>query len=290
MQDKKILVIGSGKIGGRVARELANEFQVTGLRRTPQDEQDKLKFIAADVTDRESLNNALQAHLSEGVDYLLYCLTPGKRDAQSYQKTYVDGLTNVLDTLPKRQRLKRLVFISSSSVYHQNDDQWIDESSPCHPTSFSGKSILEAENILTNSQVPYTIVRFSGIYGGTRRQLINQILKSAEEKTAILSNTLRRSNRIHEDDCVGFIAHLIRKASKPERLESIYLASDNEPVDLNEVILWLADALNVTISMEKTEQVSRRSGNKKCANRRMLSSGYVLRYSSYKDGYREMLA
>jgi nucleoside-diphosphate-sugar epimerase len=289
MQDKKVLVIGCGKIGGRVAQALSNDFQVTGLRRTPQAQQDSIHYIFADVCNQAELQISFEQHLSDGVDYLVYCLTPSKRDEQSYRASYVDGLTNVLSTLPNKQKLKRLFFISSSSVYHQNDDSWIDENSPREPTSFSGKIILEAEELLQRSQVASTIIRFSGIYGGTRRQLINQIIQSVRTNTPILSDSLRRTNRIHEDDCVGFIEFLIRKVDNGDDIENLYLASDNEPVDLNEVILWLAKALDINISQEKTEHSKRRSGNKKCSNKRMLESGYVLKFSGFREGYRDML-
>lgn len=298
MQDKKavekvrekVLVIGCGKIGGRVAQGLSKNFQVIGLRRTPQVEQEGVRYIAANVCDNTTLQEALQQNIHEGVDYLLYCLTPSKRDEESYRDTYVNGLYNVLKTLPNQEKLKRLIFISSSSVYHQNDDSWIDENSPCEPKSFSGKLILEAENLLRQSTAPSTIIRFTGIYGGTRRHLINQVIQSAKDNTPILSDALRRTNRIHEDDCVGFIEHLIRKSSLGEVLKDLYLASDDEPVDLNEVINWLAKELGVSISQEKSDQTSRRSGNKRCSNKLMLGSGYRLLFSGFREGYRDMLA
>lgn len=290
MQDKKVLVIGCGKIGGRVARRLTSSFQVFGLRRTPQTQTSGIQYISADVCNKDKLKDMFQSNFSDGVDYLLYCLTPSTRDEQSYRKTYVEGLTNVLNTLPQQQRLKRLIFVSSSSVYHQNDDNWINEQSPCEPTSFSGKLILEAENLLRACQLPSTIIRFSGIYGGNRRQLIKQISKSAEVNTPILSHALRRTNRIHEDDCVGFIEHLISEADQGKELEQTYLASDSEPVDLNEVIVWLADKLGLNICPEMTDQARRRSGNKKCSNQKMLDSGYKLRFANFRDGYTDMIS
>lgn len=289
MQDKKVLVIGCGKIGGRVADILADDYQVSGLRRSPQAKRNNIQYIAADVCDANTLARTMAEYFPEGLDYLIYCLTPSQRNEQGYRETYVDGLMNTILSLPNRERLKRLVFVSSTSVYHQNDDNWVDEDSLCEPKSFSGKLILEAERQLQASRLPHSIVRFSGIYGGNRRQLINQVITSAEEGTAMLSDSLRRSNRIHEDDCVGFLVHLIRKAERAEPLESLYLASDSEPVDLNIVILYLADLLGVTINREAAAQASRRSGNKRCANKRLLDSEYTLRYPSFREGYLAML-
>ena len=289
MQGKKVLVVGCGKVGGRVAKALASDFQVYGLRRRPQTAQEGIHYIAANVCDEAALAEALTRHLPDGADYLLYCLTPSERSEQAYRDTYVCGLENVLKQVANAMRLRRVIFVSSSSVYHQNNDGWINEQSLCQPKSYAGRLILEAETLLEQSGVPSSIVRFSGIYGGTRRQLIKQVLESADTNTPILSHTLRRSNRIHEDDCVGFLEHLIHQADLGVELESHYLATDNEPVDLNTVISWLAEQLGLALSQELTEQASRRSGNKKCSNKRMLESGYQLRYPSYREGYRAML-
>lgn len=289
MQGKKVLIVGCGKIGGRVAKRLSSDFQVFGLRRRPQMSQDDIHYLAADVREASSLEEVFSQVLTDGVDYLIYCLTPSQRTEQGYRDTYVTGLENTLTMLPNTKRLKRLIFVSSSSVYHQNDDSWIDEQSPCEPKQFSGKLIFEAEGLLRHSGIPSTIIRFSGIYGGSRRQLINQVKQSAESGAAILSKALRRSNRIHEDDCVGFIEHLIRLNAQGSALEPLYLASDNEPVDLNEVIIWLAEHLGLTINTQPSEQAKRRSGNKQCSNRRMLDSAYQLHYPTFREGYQAML-
>ncbi|WP_304440036.1 NAD(P)-dependent oxidoreductase, partial [Oleiphilus sp. HI0061] len=55
MQGKKVLIVGCGKIGGRVAKRLSSDFQVFGLRRRPQMSQDDIHYLAADVREASSL-------------------------------------------------------------------------------------------------------------------------------------------------------------------------------------------------------------------------------------------
>lgn len=289
MQDKRVLVVGCGKIGQRVAEALSQDFEVWGLRRSEVSDTPFIRYISADVCQPELLEQRLFEKLANGVDYLIYCLTPSERSEQAYQQTYPIGLENLYASLPNKSRLQRSIFISSSSVYHQNDDQWVDESSSCEPSNYSGQAILAAERFLQNSELTATIIRFSGIYGGQRKQLIRQIQNSAKQDQAILSSFLRRSNRIHEDDCVGFIIHIIQKAAQNQALEDLYLASDDLPVDLNDVLKWLAAEMDIEISTKISDKLKRRSGNKQCANHRMRNSGYELQFPSYKEGYSAML-
>jgi len=277
-------MLGCGKIGLRVANLLCTEHKVWGLsRNSPKSNKTKnIEFITADVCDGDSL----KAQIPESLDYVIYCLTPSERNEQAYRQVYLTGLTNLLAALPEGQHLKRLYFISSTGVYHQDNNEVVDESSATYPTSFSGQVLLEAEALCSQSVQPSTIIRFSGIYGGQRSRLIEQV-KKGEAK---LSHKPRLTNRIHEDDCVGFIYHLIQEDIQGKNNERLYLASDERPVDLNEVIKFLASKLNLDlVHQHKGEIDTRRAGNKKCSNLKMLESGYKLRFTGYQEGYSEML-
>jgi len=292
MQGKRILIVGCGKIGLRVAKELALENQVWGLRKgTPETIQD-LELLSADVTNVASLARVFQ-DIPPGIHYIIYCLTPGERSEQGYRATYVTGLKNTLEALPDTSSLKRILFISSTSVFHQNDSQWLDESSDTLPTSFSGRVLLEAEALLKTFDISSTVIRFSGIYGHSRSRLIQQV----KQQEALISHEIRLTNRIHEDDCVGFILHLIRQDMQSLDIKPLYIATDDEPINLNEVISFIAKGLNIELAPLvahdelEGEQAnnSRRSGNKRLSNKRMLDSGYPLKFPSYKEGYLEML-
>lgn len=57
------------------------------------------------------------------------------------------------------------MFVSSSSVYSQNDDSWVDERSPTTPARFSGQMVLEGEQTALNSGHPATAIRSVGFTG-----------------------------------------------------------------------------------------------------------------------------
>lgn len=271
---KSVVVVGCGDLGVPLAGQLFEQgAEVWGLRRNPSVLPSFIHPIAADVTDAESLG----ALGDREFDCAVVSLTPGEFSDERYQRVFVQGLANVLGVLKSRQ----LIFVSSSSVYHQSDEQWVNEESPVEPKSFSGKRLLEAEALLSDYPGSTCVVRFAGIYGPGRRRLIEQVL-NGEGSPAIYSN------RIHRDDCVGFLAHLVLQQWAGVPLQSCYLAVDSEPVLLSEVKLWLAGELGVDAAGLQSETATRR-GSKRCSNQRLLSTGYQLLYPDFRQGYRTVL-
>ncbi|MEE8057166.1 MAG: SDR family oxidoreductase [Pseudomonadales bacterium] len=277
-----ILMVGCGDIGISLGVKLvAIGNQVWGLRRDTSRLPATITPVTADVTELETLVQLSSLTL----DYVVVSLIPASVTDEGYRKTFVEGLDNLLKILVDSRSLKRLFFISSTSVYHQTDGQWVDENSETNPDGFSGQRLLESEQLLASSGLPYTVVRFAGIYGPGRQRLIEQVL--AKQNCA--EEPILYTNRIHIDDCVGFLAHLIGLHQQGQVLESRYIGVDNEPVSLWALMRWLAQQLGIDpVAMTVTAQTRR--GNKRCSNRRLLATGYQLQYASYQQGYGKLLA
>jgi hypothetical protein len=58
---------------------------------------------------------------------------------------------------------------------------------------------------------------------------------------------------------------------------------------MGEVEAWLAQALGVTLSFDNSASPVGR-GNRRCSNQLLRGLGFELRYPSYQEGYRVMLA
>ena len=73
--------------------------------------------------------------------------------------------------------------------------------------------------------------------------------------------------------------------------EPLYLGVDDAPVTLCEVLQWLAEELGVAGPSNNADApAARLRSNKRCDNARLRASGYRLRYPSYREGYRALLA
>jgi len=279
MQQATILIVGCGDVGSSLGQMLLNQgHKVFGLRRNINQLPQGIQGISADLTNLESLKAAL-ADLDE-CHILVYAAAASSHDEAGYEAAYVTGVQNVLQTLPTKPQ--HLFFTSSSGVYHQNDSDWVDETSPCEPKSFSGQIMLKGEEQILNADIPGTVVRFSGIYGPGRNHLINRVRRG----DIAPAEPQHFSNRIHRDDCAGVLNFLISKVLNGEAIDSCYLASDSTPVTMHEITTWLANKLNSPIT---SETISRRAGSKRCSNQRIIEAGYRFKYPSYVAGYSELI-
>lgn len=279
-QRPRILVAGCGKLGGAIAETLSRDSEVFGLRRNPARIPQGIHALGADLLDREQVASVIPDNL----DIVIYCLTPSSYDEQGYRNAYVHGLENLIAALGS-QSLERLLFVSSSSVYAQNDDSWVDETSVTEPARFSGQMVLQGEQTALNSGNPATVVRFSGIYGPSRQQFLEAVINGRMDPAA----PAPFSNRIHEADAVAVVCHLVNRALQGIPVETCYLASDCEPVRLDEVVAWVRQQVACAPPAPDARKGGR-AGSKRCSNRRLLESGFSFRYPDFRAGYREMIA
>jgi len=276
---EKLLIIGCGDIGQRLAQQLDPcRYQVTGLRRHPPVDLPYLHYRVCDATEAAQLDTLLG---SEAFDIFVISMTPAERSDTGYETAYVQTCRNLVAGLKRHQRQPRLIlFVSSTAVYGQNDGSWVDELSPTEPNSFSGKRLLEAEQVIHESGFTHSNIRFSGIYGPGRNRLIEQV----KQERASASTDF--TNRIHADDCAGVLAHLI-ELQRTQALASVYLATDSSPTPMIEVVSWIAEQLGVKDFLSP-ETVNER-GNKRIGNQRLLMSGYSLRYPDFRAGYAALI-
>ncbi|KPQ28747.1 MAG: nucleoside-diphosphate-sugar epimerase [Marinobacter excellens HL-55] len=278
-QSARILVAGCGKLGGDIAKTLSATAEVYGLRRNPDRVPAGITGIGADLTRPETLNGKLP----EQLDIVIYCLTPSSYDEQGYHNAYVAGLQNLLDALGD-QPLTRLIFISSTSVYAQNDDSWVDETSPAEPDRFTGQIILKGEKTALDSIHPATVVRFSGIYGPTRQRFLEEVIEGRMNPQP----PAPFSNRVHEQDAARVIAWLSEQALAGNAIENLYIATDCEPVTLDQVVEWVRQQIECKAPVASARKGGR-AGSKRCSNQRLLKSGFKFRYPDYRAGYRDMI-
>jgi nucleoside-diphosphate-sugar epimerase len=274
---RKLLIVGCGDIGVHLAGLLKGEADIYGLRRDTSQLPLSIKPIMADVTDP----NSLSALSDIAFDTVVVTLTPGQASDQRYQQIYVEGTRQVLAALDKAA-IKRLLFVSSTSVYGQHNDQWIDESSATQPPRYSGKRLLEAEQLChqfaEQHSITASVVRFAGIYGPDRLRLIRDV-------QAGKGSAPTYSNRIHRDDCAGLLKHLFDLPL--EQLQPCYIGVDDLPVKANEVKEWLAKQLACAKPLPLSVPAT---GAKRCRNRLMKESGYQLIYRNYQQGYTAILS
>ena len=283
----KILLLGCGNLGRKLAvRLIAAEHTVIAVKRTALNPPlAGLQVVVADITVAQSVTK-----IPTDMDIVVFVLSPSERNKAAYEKLYGQGLGNVLSHFSRSPLLTsraqpHWLMVSSTSVYGQNNGEWIDETSPAQATSFNGRALVQAEQQLWAHRAESTVLRFSGIYGRGRESLLRRV----REGRPVQYDPPYYSNRIHEEDCLGVLVFLIRRSLAGMPLETLYLATDSAPAPLSEVAVWLSEALGCPAPPKKESAASMPAMNKRCGNKRLLKLGYSLRYRSYREGYRAVL-
>jgi len=277
----KILIIGCGAIGTQLAHVLsAKGHQVTGLKRNPpKTDAGNVNYVTADITVPADLND-----LPLDFEIFYFIVSPDGRNEENYRDIYESGLNNLLNKFSQAGSNPHWIFVSSTSVYGQSQGEWVDEDSIAQPECATSQLIRQAEQKLIDLDADNIVVRFSGIYGPGREYL----LRMAKQAPAIQQNPPYFTNRIHQQDCIGVLAFLLERRLAGVALEQCYLASDDDPAPMWEVMSWLAEQLKCQPPTVKSDDPCCVK-NKRCNNQRLKALGYKFRYPSFKDGYLELI-
>jgi len=283
LKKEKLLFIGLGDIACRVCALIDLErYDLFGLCRSKRDLSTTLSINCLQGDARDARN--MQSVLAREFDVIVVVLTPDERSDKAYRQTYVESIQTLITELkhPLLRGPRLILFVSSTRVYGQNEGEWVDEFSQTRPSSFAGIRLREAELALLHSQLNSCVVRFSGIYGGNERHLMQEV----KQGIGCARFPEHYTNRIHRDDCAGVLLHLIERSKEAKALSPLYLATDCEPASMWDVKHWMADQLGLPKShlRQVADEGSRRS-SKRCSNRLLLETGYQFRYPSFRQGY-----
>lgn len=272
----RILIAGCGDIGLAAGQLLAADgHDVVGLKRHPPANDNKIKYIKADLTHPADLNK-LDAYF----DLVIYILTPDDRSEKSYRSVFELGVANLRNIVSQQNPGTRFIFVSSTSVYGQSNGEWVDEVSVTEPETMTGRIILQAEKSFLAQCSSNCVIRFSGIYGRNRSRLLDSVAKGGK----VQYKPPYYTNRIHRDDCVAVLRFISTRMIAGVALDPVYLASDDDPATKWDVYNYLAGKLG-TGRPEKQILQHDCDQNKRCSNRRLKQLGYDFIYQSYREGY-----
>jgi len=280
------LIIGCGYLGQRVAQEwLQAGDQVTALTRSPKRAAELaatgLQTLVGDLTRPETLPPF------PACDTVLYAVGYDRSSSRSIEEVYVQGLDNFLGNTSNP--VGKLIYISSTGVYGQNDGSWVDESSPCQPTRPGGAACLAAEALLRSHTLGSrsTILRLAGIYGPNR--IPRRAAIEAGEPIAASQNGY--VNLIHVADAVK----VILAAETCSDLPPVLLVADGQPALRATYFQEIARLLGApnprfTVPDPDSHQARRATSDKRVSNQRLQETLKVsLEYPSFREGLAALL-
>jgi nucleoside-diphosphate-sugar epimerase len=202
---KTVAIAGMGWLGLALARHLKTlgynvKGSVTSEEKANSLRKNDFHAIALVVTEG-GVTGPVELLLADA-DYLIIMIPPGLR--RHTGADYVLKMSYLLSAIEK-SAVRNVVLVSSTSVYGDSQGRVTEQESP-KPETQAGKQLLQVEQLFfTSERLNTTIVRFGGLFGGSRQPV--RYLAGRKE----LSNGDAPVNLIHRSDCIGILTEIIKQ-------------------------------------------------------------------------------
>lgn len=221
----QISILGCGWLGFPLAEKLIEKgFTVNGST-TSESKLSILKngginpfiFILSEVEEdlkNESVSKNITDFLAQS-EILIIDIPPKLRaETNPEKKVFVEKIKNLIPFIEK-STIKKVLFVSSTSVYGDENGLVSEESIP-NPETESGKQLLLTEILLLENQnFETTILRFGGLIGENRHPV--KFLAGKEN----LENPDAPINLIHQKDCITIIEEIISQSKWNEVFNAV---------------------------------------------------------------------
>ncbi len=276
-----VAIVGCGALGRRVAAlELARGRRVVAVARRGREWPEGMDFLPWDLDRPRSWPPVLAAS-----PWIYYFAPP-----PSFGRTDPRVADFLRDCPPLRRR--RIVLVSTTSVYGDADGAWVDETAPLRPVTERGWRRLAAERQLwawceRTPGAEAVVLRVAGIYGPERLPL-----QRLRQGMAVLDPALAGfSSRIHEQDLAAVCVAAMWRGRSGEA----YNACDDYPSSMSDYFIRVACRFGLPapdrLSWAEAERrlspamLEYLRESKRVDNRKMLNElGVTLRYPDLDSG------
>ncbi|WJS95638.1 NAD-dependent epimerase/dehydratase family protein [Flavobacterium johnsoniae] len=206
---KQISILGCGWLGFPLAKKLIGKGNSVKGSTTSENKLSILENVGINPflvnIESEGVSENIADFLAES-EVLIIDIPPKLRaeNPNSEKKIFVEKIKNLIPFIEK-STVKKVLFVSSTSVYGDDNDFITEETIP-NPETESGKQLVLVENLLQENQnFETTILRFGGLIGEDRHPV--KFLAGKEN----LENPDAPINLIHLRDCISIIEEIINQ-------------------------------------------------------------------------------
>ena len=209
-------MLGCGWLGFPLALSLLNDSYVVYGSTTSNDKTFKLKDAGIIPSVIKLNENGIEGDIHDFLNHLdILVIDVPPRLRGKNPESFVEKI-KLLHGEIKKTSLRKIIFVSSTSVYGSEQGE-VDEKTAPKPTTESGRQLLSCEQLLSNDvDLQTTIIRFGGLIGPDRHPVT---MLSAREN---LSNGNDAVNLIHLDDCILLISTIIKEDYWGEIFNGVY--------------------------------------------------------------------
>ena len=212
---KQISILGCGWLGMPLAKSLLEKgFSVKGsttsLEKISAIESNGIQPFQIELSETE-IKGEIDSFLKNS-EILIIDIPPKLRSISS--ENFVKKIQNLIPFIEK-YKIKKVLFISSTSVYSDKNKIITEQTKP-NPETESGKQLLETETILqSNTNFKTTVIRFGGLIGEDRHPI--HFLAGRKN----IENPEAPINLIHQEDCIGIIEAIVKQECWNETFNAV---------------------------------------------------------------------
>ncbi|TAH03652.1 MAG: SDR family NAD(P)-dependent oxidoreductase [Sphingobacteriales bacterium] len=200
---KSISIVGCGWLGLPLAKFLITKGYLVKGSTTSLVKLESLKN-AGIVPFLLHLNPAISGNNTNQFfdsDLIIINIPPGRN---TFVDDYVQKMNHLNDAIID-SRIKKVIFISSTSVYTETNS-WVDEDTEVDKKSIKGLRMFTAEQVFVcNPKLQTTVIRMAGLIGPNRHP--GRFFGGKQD----IADGLSPVNLIHLTDCLNLISAVIEQ-------------------------------------------------------------------------------
>ncbi|MFS4466529.1 SDR family oxidoreductase [Maribacter sp. 2210JD10-5] len=214
---KSVAIMGCGWLGFPLAKRLLQEGYTIKGSTTSENKLETLQKegiapYLIQLTEHKIIGD-ISGFLQN--QQLLIINVPPRLRGKGSKESFVEKMKLVAEAV-KKSSIKKVIFVSSTSVYGDISGDVTEETTPV-PQTESGKQLLQSELLFKKSLTSnITIIRFGGLIGPDRHPVT---MLSGREN---LSGGNAPVNLIHLDDCIRIISAILKKDQWGETFNAVY--------------------------------------------------------------------
>lgn len=205
-----------------------------------------------DFTTFSLLHDSLDDINFENIDTVLHCAALVHQKINHPYAKYLEVNTSYPVALAKKAKengVKQFVFLSTIAVYGEIDGV-IKENTACNPTTFYGRSKLEAEKLLhelNDDTFTVSVIRPTMVYGKNAPGNIDSLVKLVKKMPFLPFGKIKNERSFVY---IGNLCYLIDTLMQ-QRQSGVFLASDDNPISTSRLIEQISNALGKKVCLMK---------------------------------------
>lgn len=299
----KVAILGCGYVGTALANFWHQQGHFVTATTTRSERVAEVEAVADRALvmrgdDSEAMRSLVQHH--DTIAVTVAPISDRQVDAETYRKTYIPTVQNLVSALTDFPGEKQIIYLSSCAVYGNKNGEWVDETTPVTPDDLHGMVLYEAEQILLQAAEmqnnrsfdpdfqtenpnfqPFNpvessprwracILRLGGIYGPDR-ELDKRFNRLAGKTLPGTGENI--TNWIHQTDIVSAIAFLCDRQG-----QGIYNLVDDVKIPVRELLDLVCDRQQLPRILWDSSQPNFRAFNARVSNAKIKAAGYDFIY------------